>query len=89
MRPFFWHEIMEALENELVGHRIDEASRADDVQDSPPEAMEPAVAAEVQAADLIAKPDPVPEHTGHSSGLIDDPKKLILFSEIMKPKFRE
>lgn len=88
MKPLFWQEILEALENELTPVSQEEVPVETPAPDTRPadDALHTAEDAVTITENPVTKAadEAVPKRR-----LIDDPKKLVIFSEIMKPKFND
>lgn len=88
MKPLFWQEILEALENELTSvPREDVPVELSDQDTQPAEVPDPIPEDKIKETDNPLAEDA--DGSVQSRKLIDDPKKLVIFSEIMKPKFND
>lgn len=88
MKPLFWQEILEALENELTPVSQEEVPVETPAPDSrsAEDALHTAEDAVTITENPVAK---AADEAAPKRRLIDDPKKLVIFSEIMKPKFND
>lgn len=78
MKPLFWQEILDALEKKSAPVSREEAPAETDFHT----AEDAVTITETPVAEVADEAAP-------GRRLIDDPKKLVIFSEIMKPKFND